>query len=308
MAYRVHHLNCVSSCPLGGALMDGHSLSLRGRLSCHCLLVEADAGLVLIDTGLGLRDVENPRGRLSAFFRVLVSPDLREQMTAVRQLQRMGFDPRDVRHIVLTHLDFDHAGGLDDFPWARVHLLAREHDAAAARRSFLDRARYRPQQWSTRDNWELHEPGEGDGWFGFSCVRDLAGAPPEIFLVPLIGHTHGHAGVAVRASDGWQLLAGDAYFDQREMSLDRPRCTPGLRFYQWMLEKNRRARLGNQRRLRELKQQRSAAGDLVLFSSHDPAEFQKLAGRSLDAPAPAVVPAAQTGMGVGDADQSIGTS
>jgi glyoxylase-like metal-dependent hydrolase (beta-lactamase superfamily II) len=36
------------------------------------------------------------------------------------QVQRLGFDPRDVRHIVLTHLDFDHAGGLDDFPHATV--------------------------------------------------------------------------------------------------------------------------------------------------------------------------------------------
>ena len=30
----------------------------------------------------------------------------------------------DVTDIVLTHLDFDHAGGLDDFPAATVHLRA----------------------------------------------------------------------------------------------------------------------------------------------------------------------------------------
>ena len=43
--------------------------------------------------------------------------------------------------MVLTHLDFDHAGGLDDFPAATVHLLAEERDAAVARRSALDRTR-----------------------------------------------------------------------------------------------------------------------------------------------------------------------
>jgi hypothetical protein len=39
---RVHHLNCISTCPLGGRLMDGHSVSIlrRGELACHCLLVE----------------------------------------------------------------------------------------------------------------------------------------------------------------------------------------------------------------------------------------------------------------------------
>ena len=69
---------------------------------------------------------------------VLVSPDFREELTAVRQIAQLGFEPRDVRHIALTHLDFDHAGGLDDFPTATVHLLASERDAAFARKTWLD--------------------------------------------------------------------------------------------------------------------------------------------------------------------------
>jgi len=52
-----------------------------------------------------------------------------------------------VTDIVLTHLDFDHAGGLDDFPRARVHLLAIERDCALQQARWLDRQRYRPQQW-----------------------------------------------------------------------------------------------------------------------------------------------------------------
>ncbi|MFD0510570.1 MBL fold metallo-hydrolase [Streptomyces aureus] len=31
----------------------------------------------------------------------------------------LGYAVDDVRHIVLTHLDLDHAGGLPDFPRAR---------------------------------------------------------------------------------------------------------------------------------------------------------------------------------------------
>ena len=67
---RVHHLNCISTCPLGGKLMDGHTESIvrRGELACHCLLVETGNSLVLIDTGMGLRDVHFPKSRLSAFF------------------------------------------------------------------------------------------------------------------------------------------------------------------------------------------------------------------------------------------------
>ncbi|MDB4975313.1 MAG: fold metallo-hydrolase, partial [Myxococcaceae bacterium] len=48
---RVHHLNCVSACPLGGMLMDGVTTdSIRGRIASHCLLVETADSLVLVDT------------------------------------------------------------------------------------------------------------------------------------------------------------------------------------------------------------------------------------------------------------------
>jgi glyoxylase-like metal-dependent hydrolase (beta-lactamase superfamily II) len=273
---RVHHLNCVSSCPLGGALMDGRTAGLRGRLVCHCLLVELDDRLLLVDTGFGLRDVAAPRTRLSGFFLALTSPEFREEMTAIRQIERLGFDPRDVRDIVLTHLDFDHAGGLDDFPQATVHLLQDERDSAFAQRTLLDRMRYRPQQWGTKANWILYGAG-GDRWNGFTCVRDLNGLPPEILLVPLVGHTLGHAGVAVERSEGTLFLAGDAYFYHAEMDLERPRCTPGLRFYQWMMEKDRAARLENQARVRELR--RTHAADVRLFCSHDVREFERMAAR-----------------------------
>lgn len=284
---RVHHLNCISTCPLGGHLMDGrtHGVLERGHLSCHCLLVETNAGLVLIDTGFGLRDVAEPRARLSAFFLALVKPDLREDMTAIRQIQRLGFDPRDVRHIVLTHLDFDHAGGLDDFPHARVHLMTRERDAALAQHTWMDRQRFRSQQWSTRGQWRTYDSTSGAAWMGLECVHDLQGLPPEILLVPLPGHTFGHAAVAVRTPERWLLLAGDAYFYHREMD-PQPYCTPGLRFYQWMLEKDRTARLHNQQRLRALRQQHGA--EVEVFCSHDVVEFERVAGLPARLPAGAL--------------------
>lgn len=279
---RIHHLNCISSCPLGGALMDGHSMSLRGRLTCHCMLVETKDCLVLIDTGFGLRDVADPRSRLSRFFLTLLAPEFREEFTAIRQIAALGFDPLDVRHIVLTHLDFDHAGGLDDFPQARVHMLSKEREVAEAQRSLLDRMRYRPQQWSTRHNWTVYPAMSGEKWYEFECVRQLQGVPPEILLVPLLGHTLGHAGVAIERTGGsWILQAGDAYFYHAEMDLDHPRCTPGLSFYQWMMEQDRHARLVNQRRLRELKRNHGKA--VRIMSSHDVNEFESAAHRVITA-------------------------
>lgn len=282
---RVHHLNCISSCPLGGRLMDGRTRGMlrRGQLACHCLLLETTQGLVLVDTGFGTRDVLAPRTRLSAFFLRLLDPDLRESMTAIAQVRALGLDPADVRHVVLTHLDFDHAGGLDDFPTATVHLLREERDDARAQRSWLDRQRFRPQQWSTQGNWIAYDGAAGEDWFGFERVQRLQGLPPEILLVPLRGHTFGHAGIAVRRGARWLLHAGDAYFWHEEMDPVRPRCTPGLRFYQWMMQKDARARHDNQRRLRELAAR--SLGEVEVLCAHDPIEFERFAGRAVDAPA-----------------------
>lgn len=259
--------------------MDGRSASVlqRGQLCCHCLLAESNDGLVLVDTGFGLRDVQSPRSRLSGFFLNLLSPDFREEMTACRQIQRLGFSVHDVRHIVLTHLDFDHAGGLDDFPKAIVHLMENERRHAAARRTWLDRQRYRPQQWQSRGRWRAHGGPGGVCWFGFDGVRTGNGLPHDVALVPLTGHTLGHAGVALKSEQGWLLQAGDAYFHHRELDFRNPWCTPGLRLYQMLMEKDRQARLGNQARLRSLV--RSQGAQVRVCCSHDPTEFERMSGQ-----------------------------
>lgn len=271
---RIHHLNCGTMCPLGGRLMDGPD---RGpgpaRLVCHCLLVETDRnGLVLIDTGLGMRDIRSPRPRLSRFFMALNRPQLVEDETALRQIERLGLHASDVRHIVPTHLDFDHAGGIEDFPDATVHVYAAELTAARQRRGGLTgRARYRPLQWDEGVRFRTYEPG-GDAWFGFQSVRNLEDLPPEIAVVPLIGHTWGHCGIAIQLGNGWMLHAGDSYFYTQEMNVAAPRCTPGLRFYQWMMEVDRSARLANQERLRLLKRERGP--EIQIFCAHDPTELR----------------------------------
>ncbi|HEY0526974.1 MAG TPA: MBL fold metallo-hydrolase [Stellaceae bacterium] len=274
---RVHHLNCGSMCPFGGALMYGVSRGPAAKLVCHCLLIETDHhGLVMVDTGFGTRDAARPRPRLSPFFMALLRMRLDPEETALRQVERLGFQARDVRHIVLTHLDFDHAGGIEDFPNATIHVYADELDAALNRRSLLDRNRYRPLQWDQPLRWRRYETdrGAGEDWFGFRCVRDLDGLPPEILMVPLTGHTVGHCGIAIDiGGEGWMLHAGDAYFFREEMSDRRHYCTPGLAGYQRLMEVDRRARLENQARLRALA--RTHADQLRLFCAHDPVEYER---------------------------------
>lgn len=278
---RVHHLNCMTTCPAGkGKGKANPGLVERGHFGAHCLLIESDDGLVLVDTGLGLGDVTDPRQRLSPFFLRLLGPEFRADMTAIRQVERLGFHASDVRDIILTHLDFDQAGGLDDFPRARVHLLTRERDAAAMQKTWLDRQRYRPQQWSTRNRWVTYAPENGDHWMGLQCVRQLCGLPQDILLVPLPGHTLGHTGVAVHTDTGWLLHAGDAFFDPRELN-EKPHCRMGLKLYERMLDADRSARVQNQARLRALKQ---TCPEIEIFCSHDVEAFERLSGRSAREP------------------------
>lgn len=282
---RIYHLNCGTDCPVGGALFDGRSKGLTGHLVCHCLLIETDAhGLVLVDTGYGLRDVAHPHSmphpRITRTMRAMLNIKLREEETAVRQIEALGYQASDVRHIVLTHLDFDHAGGLEDFPGATVHLLEKEWTSATRpAQGFVDRNRYRAAQFNDVTGWQCYSAA-GEPWFGFDAVRDLVGLPPEILLVPLPGHTWGHAGVAIQRPEGWLLHAGDAYFYRGEMRRAKRHCTPGLRGYQTMMEVDRRLRLENQQRLRDLSIRQKA--DLNVICAHDPVEFEHAAaGRHL---------------------------
>jgi len=252
-------------------------------LSCHCIAVELGDRLVLVDTGFGLEDVRRPRPRLSPLFLALNRPQLREEDTALRQLERLGFRASDVSDIVLTHLDFDHAGGLDDFPHARVHMLEAERVQATRRRTLLEKQRFRPQQWGTTALWTTYA-ADGERWFGFEAARDLVGLPPEILMVPLVGHTMGHSGIAIQRDNGsWLLHCGDAYFYRGEMDPARYHCTPMARFYQWLMDSNRGLRKKNQRRLRELVKMH---GDQVrVFSAHDAVEFEALRAEARGIPA-----------------------
>ncbi|HTI86193.1 MAG TPA: MBL fold metallo-hydrolase [Alphaproteobacteria bacterium] len=278
---RIHHLNCGTMCPLAGSLFyypSDAELAER-RLVCQCLLIETEAdGLVLVDTGFGVRDVRHPESRIDRMFRTLNGVRLRERETAMRQVERLGFQASDVRHIVLTHLDFDHAGGIDDFEHAKVHLLDTElRCAKEGRNGAIAARRYSLSQWDHDVHWRTYA-AVGERWFGFESVRKLDGLPPEILLVPLIGHTRGHCGVAIDTGSGWLLHAGDSYFFHGEMDLKHPHCTSGLRFYQWLMEMNGDARMLNQERLRTLLREHD--DEVELFCSHDAADFIRFAHRS----------------------------
>lgn len=256
---RVSHLNC------GSLLVPG------GPLVCHVLLLETDAGLVLVDTGFGLADIAEPARRLGAV-RHLIRPALRPEETAVRQVERLGHRRADVRHIVLTHLDLDHIGGLADFPDADVHLTRAEAAGGIHAPSRGERRRFRAEQWAHRPRLIEHDP-DGERWNGFAAARELDGIAPGIVLVALPGHTRGHAAVAVDAGSHWVLHAGDAFYDRA--TLDGRAAPPLLRAMERIVAFDAARVRDNHARLAELHARPDS--DVLIVSAHDPVLLEQAA-------------------------------
>jgi glyoxylase-like metal-dependent hydrolase (beta-lactamase superfamily II) len=264
---KVFHLDGGTMQPLGGRLLN-RSPAL---VTCHCLLVETRGELILVDAGVGLADMEDPRrlGPMRHLLRIRQDP----AGTAIHQVRRLGYEPGDVGHIVITHLDLDHSGGLPDFPDARIHVLQPEFEAATQPATRMERDRYRQCHFAHAPKWLTHEPTSGERWHGFECIRGPEGLPPEIVLVPLIGHTKGHCGVAVQTADGWLLHAGDAYYYDQQMA-EPPHCPLMFKLFQYLAHTDRRKARQQVEQLRRLANSSEAGGRV--FCTHDPSEFEQL--------------------------------
>jgi glyoxylase-like metal-dependent hydrolase (beta-lactamase superfamily II) len=153
---KVHHLNCGSMDSPGAPVI------------CHVLLVETDNGLVLVDSGFGLLDCADPR-RIGPSRRLL-RPRFDLSETAAHQVEALGFHREDVRHIITTHFDIDHIGGIADFPEAQIHVTAAEALGAMRPPTRVERFRFRPAQWAHGPKIVEHEP-DGEKWRGFAAAK-----------------------------------------------------------------------------------------------------------------------------------------
>ncbi|MBA2315905.1 MAG: MBL fold metallo-hydrolase [Chloroflexi bacterium] len=148
----------------------------------NCLLIETPAGRVLVETGIGDRIDE--KGRSMRRY---------EGPWVVPALEQAGFEPGSVDVVAMSHLHFDHAGGLlaadgsRAFPRARIVAQRAEWEIALGSNPRLVASYVQPELELVRD-WGAAGWAEGE--------RELL---PGVSVVPTGGHSAGHQAIVVRA-------------------------------------------------------------------------------------------------------------
>ena len=149
----------------------------------NCLLIETPAGRVLVETGIGERLDEKTRAMRAS-----------EGPWVVAALENAGFEPESVDVVAMSHLHFDHAGGLlrsdgsRAFPRASIVAQRAEWEIALGDNPRLVASYVQPELQLVRE-WGAEGWAEGE--------KELL---PGVTAVPTGGHSAGHQAIVVRAS------------------------------------------------------------------------------------------------------------
>lgn len=159
-------------------------------------LIEHPAGTVLFDTGPHPQLADDPAARLGSTAETYQIEVAHSQLL-VNQLEALRVRPGDVTDIVISHLHYDHAGALERFPSAKVHVQRAEREFAA-----------QPPVYQAGD----YVPADFDGdvrWHELDGDTDLFD-DGKLFAFTTPGHTRGHQSLLVRLPGRAVVLVGDA--------------------------------------------------------------------------------------------------
>jgi len=189
------------------------------RFPILSVLIERDHDLVLFDTGIGTRINEEMRppiywGNLF-FHRCVMRTQFDPQRDAlVYQLPKLGFKPEDVKNVIVSHLHWDHAGGMRDFPQAHFFVGRREWNFASGLSGVpLFKNAFIKEQFSGAGlDIELIETDHRKPFKNFQASYDLFG-DGSMVLVDMPGHSSGLMGLYVTMPSGRRFLfSADTFY------------------------------------------------------------------------------------------------
>jgi N-acyl homoserine lactone hydrolase len=229
-------------------------------LPLQAFLIEHRDGLVLFDTGID-PTIQSDKGYIKqAIGRFLLARIFRFHLTESDRidhvLARAGAEVGDIRTAIISHLHFDHVGGIAQIPQADLLVSAREW-------AILSEP-HPEREWILREHIEIpsakwqqitFKPSDDPLFEGFDGIHDVAG-DGSMILLPTPGHTAGSMSMLIR-QDGWDpiLLISDLTYEAALLEKD---IVPGTG--------DRETLLASYEKVRRLK---SKLPRLVIVASHE---------------------------------------
>lgn len=179
-------------------------------------LIQHPKGTLLFDTGNAKAVAVDARKHWGVAVDAY-EPIMSREQYCVDQLATIGIKPEEIKYIVLSHLHLDHAGGLADFPNAKI-LVQRTEMEWAYTCDFYQKAAYIRADFDLPLNYYLLEGWRDDPYdiFGDGTVC--------IWYTP--GHSPGHQALLIRMpKSGPILLTGDCCYTEEILNED---VLPGL--------------------------------------------------------------------------------
>lgn len=169
----------------------------RATVPLPFYVIDHPEGVALYDCGLHT-DMGNPDDPYLTSLRTHhIDVTSGSDDTVTRHLERLDIDPARVRWVVLSHLHFDHAGGLHQVPNATIVVQRREWEAGFDQELAAE-------HHLVRRFFDLgHQVKQIEG------EHDLFG-DGSVTCIPTFGHTPGHQSMRVRSDLGDHILVGDA--------------------------------------------------------------------------------------------------
>jgi N-acyl homoserine lactone hydrolase len=230
------------------------------------LVTHPTAGPILIDTAFHASVAARPAANLGRVMARLSRARVDPERTITAQLRERGIDARQLGTVVLTHLHFDHASGIAEYPSATFVLSEREWEAA----STDDRPLLRGYNQSHFDYLFDYRTVDFDGpgissYASFGRTFDLFG-DGSLRLAFTPGHSAGHCSVICRLSDRDLVIAGDAIYTYAQLEGADPPPQP-VDMHNW------------KRSLRELQQFARTYPQAVIVPGHDAGRWPELKSR-----------------------------
>jgi N-acyl homoserine lactone hydrolase len=239
----------------------------RSTVPCPAFLIRhPSAGTVLIDTGLHPSIASDPRQNFGRTAVRVAAPELEKGEDLPAQLRERGIEPHKVGAVVMTHLHFDHASAISEFPDSTFVVSKAEwEDATSGSRPAM--RGYRPAHYDFVFDYRTvdFERGNVSSYASFARTFDLFG-DGSIRLAYTPGHSAGHMSVIAHLRDRDFVIGGDAVYTLRQLE-GAPAPPRSFDHHNW------------RRSLQELKLFRSQFPQAIITPGHDPAFYEQLEER-----------------------------